>query len=209
MDYLEKINNSLLEIIQQLKNIIEDINNKKPKYSLIKNIKDLIKSTNQIIENNKANTLSMKKNFDNLITENNFKDITSEEVDVITMGNHTWGKKDIFTFINNFNIHRIQIYPDGKYIGEFKNGMRDGKGIFYFNDGARYEGDYKCDKREGKGILYYPNGNIYQGDYKNNKKDGQGIMYYNNGTRAMGNYLNSNPVGKHIVLDNFGNYYCV
>ena len=179
MDYLEKINNSLLEIIQQLKNIIEDINNKKPKDSLIKNIKDLIKSTNQIIENNKANTLSMKKNFDNLITE------------------------------NNFNIHRIQIYPDGKYIGEFKNGMRDGKGIFYFNDGARYEGDYKCDKREGKGILYYPNGNIYQGDYKNNKKDGQGIMYYNNGTRAMGNYLNSNPVGKHIVLDNFGNYYCV
>ncbi len=30
------------------------------------------------------------------ITEKNFKDITSLGVDCITMGNHTWGKKDIF-----------------------------------------------------------------------------------------------------------------
>ena len=33
------------------------------------------------------------------MTENNFRDIISEKVDVITMGNHTWGKKDIFKFI--------------------------------------------------------------------------------------------------------------
>ena len=59
---------------------------------------------------------------------------------------------------SNINIHETKIYPDGKYIGEFKNGMRDGKGIFYFNDGSRYEGDYKNDKREGKGIYYYNDG---------------------------------------------------
>ena len=33
------------------------------------------------------------------ITEKNFNDILSLNVDVITMGNHTWGKKDIFKFI--------------------------------------------------------------------------------------------------------------
>ena len=33
------------------------------------------------------------------ITEKNFKDITSLGVDVITMGNHTWGKKDIFSLL--------------------------------------------------------------------------------------------------------------
>ena len=71
-------------------------------------------------------------------------------------------KKNLTEFISDssINIHKTQIYPNGKYIGEFKNGMRDGKGIFYFLDGARYEGDYKCDKREGKGIIYYSNGNI-------------------------------------------------
>ena len=34
------------------------------------------------------------------ITEKNFNDILSIGVDCITMGNHTWGKKDIFKFID-------------------------------------------------------------------------------------------------------------
>ncbi len=47
------------------------------------------------------------------ITEKNFKDITSLGVDVITMGNHTWGKKDIFQFIDDSRIIRPANYPDG------------------------------------------------------------------------------------------------
>ena len=35
------------------------------------------------------------------ITEKNFNDILSQNVDVVTMGNHTWGKKDIFKFIDH------------------------------------------------------------------------------------------------------------
>ena len=34
------------------------------------------------------------------MTEKNFKEILEEKVDVITMGNHTWGKKDIFKFLH-------------------------------------------------------------------------------------------------------------
>ena len=34
-------------------------------------------------------------------------------IQVITMGNHTWGKKDIFTFIDNDNIIRPANYSDG------------------------------------------------------------------------------------------------
>ncbi|MEI3395194.1 MAG: TIGR00282 family metallophosphoesterase [Clostridia bacterium] len=47
------------------------------------------------------------------ITEKNFKDITSLGVDCITMGNHTWGKKDIFKFIDNPKIIRPANYPNG------------------------------------------------------------------------------------------------
>ena len=47
------------------------------------------------------------------ITEKNFKDIIEEKVDVITMGNHTWGKKDIFKFINNSKIIRPANYCEG------------------------------------------------------------------------------------------------
>ena len=41
-------------------------------------------------------------------------------------------------------------YDDGRYEGEMKNDKKDGKGIFYLNDGDRYEGEYKNDKKEGK-----------------------------------------------------------
>lgn len=47
------------------------------------------------------------------ITEKNFNDIISQEVDVVTMGNHTWGKKDIFKFIDNPKIIRPANYPEG------------------------------------------------------------------------------------------------
>lgn len=47
------------------------------------------------------------------ITKNNFDDILAEKVDVITMGNHTWGKKDIFKFIDDPRIIRPANYPEG------------------------------------------------------------------------------------------------
>ena len=47
------------------------------------------------------------------MTEKNFKDIIEEKVNVITMGNHTWGKRDIFKFIDNPKIIRPANYPKG------------------------------------------------------------------------------------------------
>ena len=47
------------------------------------------------------------------ITEKNFNDIISENVDVVTMGNHTWGKKEIFKFIDHPKLIRPANYPKG------------------------------------------------------------------------------------------------
>lgn len=47
------------------------------------------------------------------ITERNFNDIIEENVDVVTMGNHTWGKKDIFKFIDHPKLIRPANYPKG------------------------------------------------------------------------------------------------
>ena len=47
------------------------------------------------------------------ITEKNFHDILAEKVDVITMGNHTWGKKDIFKFIDHPKLIRPANYTKG------------------------------------------------------------------------------------------------
>lgn len=47
------------------------------------------------------------------ITEKNFKDILEAGTNVVTMGNHTWGKKDIFRFIDNEQLLRPANYPKG------------------------------------------------------------------------------------------------
>ena len=47
------------------------------------------------------------------ITEKNFKEILSAGTDVVTMVNHTWGKKDIFNFIDEPQLLRPGNYPKG------------------------------------------------------------------------------------------------
>ena len=67
------------------------------------------------------------------ITEKNLKDILEAGTDVITMGNHTWGKKDIFKFINHPKLLRPANYPKGipgKGIGIYET---NGKKIAVMN----------------------------------------------------------------------------
>lgn len=47
------------------------------------------------------------------ITIKNFKDIISAGADCITMGNHTWGKKEIFQIIDEPQLLRPINYPEG------------------------------------------------------------------------------------------------
>ena len=45
------------------------------------------------------------------ITEKMYREILSLNVNVVTMGNHTWGKKEIFNFIDDKHIIRPANYP--------------------------------------------------------------------------------------------------
>lgn len=47
------------------------------------------------------------------ITKKQYDEIIKLGTNVVTMGNHTWGKKDIFTFIDEPNIIRPANYPSG------------------------------------------------------------------------------------------------
>ena len=46
------------------------------------------------------------------LVEKQYKDILSSGANVVTMGNHTWAKKDIFNFIEDEHIIRPANYPD-------------------------------------------------------------------------------------------------
>ncbi len=47
------------------------------------------------------------------ITKKQFDEIIGLGTDVVTMGNHTWGKKDIFSFIDDPKLIRPANYPNG------------------------------------------------------------------------------------------------
>ena len=53
-----------------------------------------------------------------------------------------------------------------RYIGEWKNGKRNGYGTFYYSNGAKYEGTWKNDNKEGFGIFTFNDGTKFIGLFK-------------------------------------------
>lgn len=124
-----------------------------------------------------------------------------------------------------------ETYPNNeKYIGEIKNGKRDGFGIYYFNDGSTYEGawlngkkygkgkytlpdkryyegDWKDDKRHGLGLFVFKDGSEYQGQWKDDKRTGKGNLSFNDGTEYEGDWLDGAITGKGILELADGSFY--
>ena len=86
-----------------------------------------------------------------------------------------------------------------KYIGNVKNGMRNGFGIMLYKNGQSYHGNWMNDKRDGNGIYNFadlhPIYNKYDGHFKNNSFNSQGTLYYKDGSVYRGNFLNSEKSG--------------
>jgi hypothetical protein len=79
-----------------------------------------------------------------------------------------------------------------KYVGEFKNGDKNGQGTYTFaKSGNKYAGGYKYGKRHGQGTFIFANGNKYVGDYKDGKKNGQGTFTFEDGRTTKGTWKNN------------------
>ncbi len=87
----------------------------------------------------------------------------------------------------------------GKYQGEFKANLRYGKGTYIWSDKSRYVGEWKDNQREGFGRMEYANKSRYEGDWKENERDGKGTMYYPNGDRYSGTWLHNEASGKGVM----------
>ena len=82
-------------------------------------------------------------------------------------------------------------YLSGKYIGQWKDGLRDGIGKFTWNNGDTYEGTWVEDKRHGQGIYVWHDGSKYKGNYSHGIRSGYGIYYYTNGSIYEGTWQNN------------------
>ena len=73
------------------------------------------------------------------ITQANFNDILLSGADCVTMGNHTWAKKEIFKFIDHPKIIRPNNYPEGVCGKGYNIYNCNGKKIAVINSMGRAE----------------------------------------------------------------------
>ena len=88
-------------------------------------------------------------------------------------------------------------WDDGtKYIGEYKNGEKNGQGTVTWTSGDKYFGEWINDRRTGQGTYWYANGDIYIGRFKDGKIAGHGTLTYSNGNKYVGKYNNDKRHGQ-------------
>ncbi len=64
-----------------------------------------------------------------------------------------------------------QVVNGGRYEGYWKNGFKDGEGVFYHRSGnVQYEGEWQAGEPHGMGKVYNAKGELkYEGEFKNGK----------------------------------------
>ena len=187
----------LLKTQENLKNIIDEF---QYKINIMKEILDRAINLSNLyykINSDIINNYQMNKiNYQTLQIINNLK---NENEKII---------KDLSNIINTDKIFQIYEFPNNKYknnngeiyIGEIENGLKNGKGILYYNKNdefkrKKYEGEFKNDMKEGIGIMYYNNGDRYEGGWKEDKREGKRIMRYDEGKKEEGNWKNNEYLG--------------
>lgn len=83
-----------------------------------------------------------------------------------------------------------------KYTGDWKNGMRNGFGTYFYSDGSKYIGEFKQNQISGKGTYTWADGSIYTGDWLNYEKHGSGTYYYTDGTIEKGRWEHNKFMGE-------------
>ena len=125
-------NNILLEIVNDLHKLM----NYSKDNIIIKTLGNIINKMNYMMNENKTN---LEKINDDI--------------------NKLYNKFDELKINNTINNQELKA-NNGRYIGQVINGMPEGKGIFYYNNGDRSMGDYYNDNPKGKHALLTKDGEI-------------------------------------------------
>jgi hypothetical protein len=76
-----------------------------------------------------------------------------------------------------------------KYIGQFHNGKRCGRGKQVWEDFSIYEGYFDNDKANGRGRLIHSNGDVYEGEWLDDKAHGKGVYLHKDGSSYTGEWF--------------------
>lgn len=93
------------------------------------------------------------------------------------------------------------------YKGDYKSGMRHGKGTILYPEGVFYTGDWLAGKRTGQGLLRWTAKEWYEGDFVDGKSEGQGVFHFSNGNVYTGSWKNDDQNGIGTLVWSNGDHY--
>jgi hypothetical protein len=121
------------------------------------------------------------------------------------------------------------LYSTGhKYVGEFKDGRRDGQGFLslpfgrtiegvwrrnelvegtYTDGGNVYTGSWESRERNGHGVLKFADGRFYEGDFKSGLRTGKGVMTWPDGRSYVGDFYQGIRTGNGTMVYPDGRIY--
>jgi len=97
----------------------------------------------------------------------------------------------------------VATYKSGnakRYVGSFVNGMYNGKGTMFFDNGVFLTGEWKNGKLDGKGSFLSESGVLYIGDFVNGVKEGKGILFYKDNGMIIGGFSNDKLTGRGFQI---------
>jgi SH3-like domain-containing protein len=89
----------------------------------------------------------------------------------------------------------------GRYVGEFREGVRAGRGSMAYPDGTRYEGNWQDDRPHGKGTHFSAGKFDYTGEFANGLRHGQGTLKIVGGKTYVGEWQDDVPHGQGKLTD--------
>ena len=87
-------------------------------------------------------------------------------------GEQVWEPQATSPWPTKEGLSHLQL--QNKYIGEFKEGKRNGKGTFWYATGAQYIGEWHDNLKHGKGVFTYEDGTEYSGYFEDDRPIARG-----------------------------------
>ena len=128
-----------------------------------------------------------------------FKDCRYTSSDLKSTGNE-------LNFNSSKNGLQTEIYNNGdKYVGDFVDGKRSGKGTYTWASGNKYIGDFIDGKRTGNGTFIWASGDKYDGDkyvggFVDGKRSGKGTYTWASGNKYIGDWVDGKRTGKGTYI---------